>query len=256
VIDPRAIIDPSAKIGENVTIGPWTLIGPDVEIGDGTWVGSHVVIKGPARIGKNNKIHQFASLGEAPQSINYAGEDTALEIGDENVIREFCTLNRGTLQGGGVTKVGNRNFFMSYVHIAHDCNVGNDIIFANNAALSGHVKVGDWAGFGGFSAVHQFCQIGAHAFVAGETSVPKDVLPFILVSGHPATAYGLNNVGLRRRGFDEPKISALRNAYNIIYRQGYTVAEAAANLEVLASEHNEIQLLIDALNTSTRGIVR
>lgn len=256
MISEHAIIDSSAKLADNVEIGPWTIIGPDVEIGSGTVIGSHVVIKGPTKIGRNNKIHQFVSLGEAPQSISYKGEPTQLIIGDDNIIREFCTINRATADGAGVTKVGSRNFLMSYVHIAHDCQVGNDIVFANNASLSGHVVAQDFCAFGGFSAVHQRCQIGSYSFVSGETSVVKDVPPYVLVSGHPAKLFGLNIVGLKRRGFTEQQLTNLKNAYNIIYRNGLTAKAAMAELEMLLTEQPELGALIEALNNSTRGIVR
>ncbi len=256
MIDPRADIHPSAHIGENVTIGPWTIVGPDVEIGAHTWVGPHVVIKGPTRIGTHNKIYQFSSIGEDPQDKKYAGESTLLEIGHHNVIREFCTLNRGTLQGGSVTCIGDRNLFMAYVHIAHDSIVGNDIIFANNASLAGHVTVEDFVILSGFSGVHQFCTLGAHSFLAKGTLVAKDVLPFVLISGHEATPCGLNVEGLKRRGFSTDTISHLKRAYKIIYRRGLTVPEAIAELQSLVSECAEIQMMIDRLQLSERGIVR
>lgn len=256
MIHETAIISSTAKIAENVQIGPYSVIEGNVEIGAGTEIGPHVVIKGPTKIGKNNKISQFVSLGDAPQSKKYHGENTVLEIGDDNFIREFVTIHRGTEQGGAITRIGHRNFIMAYVHIAHDCIVGNDIIFANNAALSGHVIVHDFVNFGGFSAVHQFCQVGTYAFVAGATSVVKDVPPYVLVSGHPAAVYGLNTVGLKRNGFSDETLNALRRAYNIIYRQGLTVQQAVAQLETILPDHPQIQFLIDALNKSERGIVR
>lgn len=256
MIDERAIINANAKIADNVEIGPWSIIGPDVEIGENCWIGPHVVIKGPTKIGKNNKIYQFSSIGEAPQAKVYAGEDTLLEIGDNNLIREFVTLNRGTAQGRGVTRIGSHNFIMAYVHIAHDCIVGDNIVFSNNAALSGHVVVGDHVVFGGFSAVHQFCNIGSYCFISGETSVAKDVPPFVLVSGHPGAVYGLNVVGLKRHEFSDDTMATLRRAYNIIYRKGLTIPQALNELEPMISETPNVQLLIDALNNSSRGIVR
>ncbi len=257
MISEHAIIDASAKLAANVEVGPWSVIGPDVEIDSGTVIGPHVVIKGPTKIGKNNRIYQFVSLGEVPQSINYKNEPTQLIIGDNNVIREFCTLNRATADGAtGVTRIGNRNFLMSYVHIAHDCQIGNDIVFANNASLSGHVIAEDFCVFGGFSAVHQRCHIGSYSFVSGETSVGKDVPPYVLVSGHPAKVFGLNLVGLKRRGFSEGQLVNLKHAYNIIYRKGLTTQKAIAELEILLPEQPEVRLLIDSLNNSTRGIVR
>lgn len=256
MIHETAIIDPSAKIAKGVEIGPWTYIGPEVEIDEGTWVGPHVVIKGPSKIGKNNKIYQFSSVGEDTQDMKYQGERTYLEIGDGNVIRESCTINRGTSQGGAVTRIGNGNLFMAYVHIAHDCNVGNNTIFSNNASLAGHVSVGDFVVFGGFSAVRQFISLGDHSFVAGGTMVVKDVLPYILVSGDPAEPCGLNSVGLQRRGFTSDDISSLKRAYKIIYRQGLTVKKAIEDLEAIITENPLVKNMIEALRASTRGIVR
>lgn len=256
VISEHSIIHPSAKIAQNVQIGHWTEIGENVEIESGTIIGSHVVIKGPTKIGKNNRIHQFVSLGEEPQSVNYKGEPTELIIGDDNIIREFSTLNRGTASGRGVTRIGSRNFLMSYVHIAHDCIVGNDVVFANNASLSGHVIADDFSIFGGFSAVHQNCQIGSYSFVSGETSVVKDVPAYVLVSGHPAKVFGLNLIGLKRRGFTEQQLVNLKHAYNIIYRKGLTTQKALAELEILLPEQPELELFIKSLNNSSRGIVR
>jgi UDP-N-acetylglucosamine acyltransferase len=256
VIDKRADIHPSARIAEGVTIGPWTVIGADVEIGEGSHIGSHVVIKGPTRIGKDNKIYQFASVGEDPQDKKWQGEKTYLEVGDRNVIREFCTLNRGTVQGGGATRVGNDNLLMAYVHLAHDCIIGNGTIFANNASLAGHVTVHDYVTLGGFSGVHQNCVLGAYSFVAKAAIVAKDVLPYVLVTGNMAEVCGLNTEGLKRRGFSAEVITALRRAYKVIYRSGLTVSQALTSLEDMVLETPEIQLLIDALKLSTRGIVR
>jgi UDP-N-acetylglucosamine acyltransferase len=255
VIDERAIIDPRAKIATNVTIGPWSMVGPNVEIGEGTTIGAHVVIKGTSKIGKNNKIYQFASVGEDPQHINYKGEDTLLEIGDGNIIREFCTLNRGTSQGGGVTRIGNNNFLMAYVHIAHDCLVENGTIFVNNASLAGHVRVQDYASIGGFVGIHQFCNIGAHSFITA-AMVGKDVPPYVIVTGNTATVCGLNTVGLKRRGFNTETITMLRRAYNIFYRQGLNVKQALVELEKMVADCPEVQLFIDAINNSNRGLVR
>ncbi len=255
MISDLAIIDPTAKIAADVSIGPWSIIGPEVEIGAGTWIGPHAVITGPTKIGQQNKIFQFASVGADPQDKKYQGERTFLEIGDRNVIRECCTLNRGTVQGGGVTRIGNDNLFMAYVHIAHDCIVGNQIVFANNASLAGHVTVQDYAILSGFAGVHQYCTIGAHSFIGGASTVTKDVLPFMLVASHN-TVNGINKEGLRRRGFSQDIIDGLRRAYKIIYRQGLTVSEAIEELQTLLPECPEVSLLIDALQQSTRGIVR
>lgn len=256
MIDSRALIDPSARVAENVSIGPWTVIGPDVEIGSGTVIGPHVVIKGPTRIGKDNKIYQFASVGEDPQDKKYAGEDTVLEMGDRNVVREFVTLNRGTVQGGGLTKIQDDNLFMAYVHIAHDCIIGSNTIFSNNASLAGHVRVDDYAILSGFAAVHQFCVIGAHSFVAKTAMVPKDILPYLMVFGYDAVPRGLNIEGLKRRGFSAETITGLRRAYKIIYRSGLTVQQAVEQLHEMVAECPEVKPMIDMMETSTRGILR
>jgi len=257
MIDPRALIDPTAKIADSVTIGAFSIIGADVEIGEGTWIGSHVVIKGPTKIGKNNKIYQFASLGEDPQDKKYAGERSFLEIGDHNEIREFCTMSRGTSGGGGITKIGNHNWLMVYTHFAHDCIVGDHTIFANNASLAGHAIVGDYAILGGFTGVHQFCRIGAHSFVAGGSIVIKDVPPYVMAAGNSAKANGLNKEGLKRRGFSPETLNYLRQAYKIIYRQNLTTNAAIETLtQTLLPHCPEIQNFIDFLHNATRGIVR
>jgi UDP-N-acetylglucosamine acyltransferase len=252
----HAIIHPSARIAPNVTIGPGTIIGADVEIGEGTWIGPHVVIQGPTVIGKNNKIFQFASVGDEPQDITYKGEPTSLVIGDHNIRREFCMISRGTVKGGGLTKIGNHNFFMAYSHIGHDCMVGNYVTLVNYSALSGHVVVDDYASIGAYAAIHQFCLIGAYAFIARATYVSKDVLPYVMIAGHLTSACGINTVGLKRRGFSSAAVDILRRAYKIIFRKGLTVQQAMAELEILLPECPEVQPLIDALNQSTRGIVR
>jgi UDP-N-acetylglucosamine acyltransferase len=254
MIHATAVIDPSAKIANNVYIGPFSVIGADVEIGEGTWIGPHVVIQGPTRIGCDNKIYQYSSIGEAPQDLKFRGEKTHLEIGDRNVIREFCTLNRGTAQDKSITKIGNDNLFMAYVHIAHDCQVGSHGIFANNASLAGHVTIEDHVYLGGFSGVFQFCRVGAHSFVATNSVVIKDVPPFVKVSGYYAKPYGLNSVGLQRRGFTEEVLSELRRAYKIIYRNGLTIARAIEELQQFKS--SEIQELMQFIEGSKAGIVR
>lgn len=256
MIDERAMIHPSAKIAKGVSIGPGSVIGADVEIGENTWIGPHVVIEGPTTIGKNNKIFQFASVGDEPQDIMYKGEPTRLEIGDDNVIREYCMISRGTVKGGGVTRVGNNNYLMAYAHIGHDCMVGNHITMVNYAALSGHVTIDDYAIIGGYAAVHQFCKVGAYAFIARATYVTKDVVPYVMIAGYTTSACGINTVGLRRRGFSSAAIDYLRRAYKIIFRKGLTVQQAVAELEQLQTECPEVIPLIDALNESTRGIVR
>jgi len=256
VINEHAVIHPSAKLAKGVTVGPGTIIGADVEIGEGTWIGPHVVIQGPTVIGKNNKIFQFASVGDEPQDITYNGEPTRLEIGDNNIIREFCMISRGTVKGGGLTRLGNQNFLMAYTHIGHDCMVGNNVIMVNYSALSGHVIVDDYVNIGAYAAVHQFCHIGMYAFIARATYVTKDVLPYVMIAGHTTSAYGINTVGLRRRGFSSAVIDSLRRAYKIVFRKGLTVQQAVAELEILQKDCPEVLLMVDALNQATRGIVR
>jgi len=255
VIHPTAIIDPTAVIAPNVHVGAYSIIGPFVEIGEGTWIGPHVVIQGFTKIGKENQIFQFSSLGEVPQDKKYRGERTFLIIGDRNVIRESCTFNRGTGENGE-TRVGNDNLFMAYVHIAHDCIVGNHAIFANNASLAGHVLVEDYVILSGFAGVFQGCRVGAHSFASMGSMVDKDMLPFVKVSGYYAKPFGLNTVGMKRRGYSMETMLWLRRAYKVIYRKGYTVKEATAQLQNMVSECAEIQCLIDFIQSSERGIVR
>lgn len=255
MIDKLAIIHPTARIAENVEIGPWTIIGEDVEIGEGTWIGPHVVIQGPTKIGRDNKIYQFSSIGEASQDKKFRGEKTYLEIGDRNVIREFCTFNRGTSQDN-FTVVGDDNLFMAYVHIAHDCRVGNNTIFANNASLAGHVIVEDYAILSGFAGVFQFCRVGAYSFACTGSIIEKDVPPFVKVSGYYAKPFGLNTVGMKRRGFAADTMVNIRRAYKTIYRQGLTVKQAIEKLEKMLVDCPEVQLLIDFVQNSERGIVR
>ncbi len=256
VISNLAVIDPSAKIGPNVSIGPFSVIGPKVEIGEGSIVGSHVVIKGPTIIGKNNKFYQFASIGEDCQDKKYEGEETRLEIGDNNVFREGCTVHRGTAQGGAVTKIGNDNLFMVNTHVAHDCKIGNHVVFSNNASIAGHVRVDDYASLGGFVGVHQFSSIGAHSFIAGGSIVQKDVAPFVTVSGHPAQTYGLNTVGLTRREFSAEVINTIKQAYKIVFRTSTTVNDAILRLNDLVDSCPEVIIIRDFLQQSTRGITR
>ncbi len=239
-----------------MTVGPYTVIGPEVSIGEGTRIGPHVVIEGPTRIGRDNRIFQFASLGTAPQDKKYADEKTWLEIGDRNTIREFVTFNRGTVQDAGATRIGNDNWIMAYVHIAHDCRIGNQTIFANNASLAGHVHIDDYAILGGFTLVHQFCHIGAHALTAFGSGISMDVPPYVTVGGSPAHAHGLNMEGLRRRGFSEDTRRLLKQAYKTIYRENRSLADAVAQLRALGSDSAELELLIRFLENQTRGIVR
>ncbi|MBA3493571.1 MAG: acyl-ACP--UDP-N-acetylglucosamine O-acyltransferase [Gammaproteobacteria bacterium] len=258
MIATQAIVDPSVRLGSDVTIGPWSLIGPDVEIGDGTWIGPHVVIEGPARIGRDNRIFQFCSLGADPQDKKYGGErdQTRLEIGDRNTLREYCTMNRGTVQGGGVTRIGNDNWIMAYVHIAHDCIVGSHTVFANGASLAGHVIVEDYAILGGFSLVHQFCRVGAYSFAAFSSIVVKDVPPYVMVSQNPAKVHGLNREGLKRNGLSNETINLLRRAYRILYRENLTVSESIERLKALAPDSPEVARLIAFVGNCTRGIIR
>ena len=258
MINKHAIIDPKASLGANVQVGPWTFIGPQVEIEEGTWIGPHVVIRGPTRIGRYNKIYQFASVGEDPQDKKYQGEKTFLEIGDHNVIRECVTINRGTIQGGEKTSIGHHNLLMAYVHIAHDCEIQDHTIFANNATLAGHVKVENHAILSGFSMVYQYCVIGAYSFLTGGTGIVKDVLPYLTVSGsaRDASVFGLNSVGLKRNGFSDETLEYLKRAYKIIFRQNLTVVQAIEELQTMVTECPEIQLMIAALEKSERGITR
>lgn len=256
-IHPTALIDRGARLGANVSVGAYSIIGADVEIGDGTWIGPHVVIEGPTRIGRDNRIFQFSSLGAMPQDKKYGGEPTRLEIGDRNVIREFCTFNRGTVQDAGVTRLGNDNWIMAYVHLAHDCQVGNHTIFANNAQLAGHVQVGDWAILGGFTVVHQFVRIGAHALTAMGTILLQDLPPYVTAAGNPAAPHGINAEGLKRRGFSADSIAALRRAYKTLYRSGLTREEAAAAIAAgAATADSPLVPLVDFLKTPGRGIIR
>ena len=256
MIHPAAIVDSAARIGANVDVGPYSIIGPDVEIGDDTEVGPHVVIKGHTRIGRENRIFQFCSLGEMPQDKKYAGEQTRLEIGDRNTIREFCTFNLGTVQGGGVTSVGDDNWIMAYVHIAHDCHVANKTIFANGASLAGHVTVGDLVIFGGFTGVHQFCRIGAHVITAASSLVLQDVPPYLMVAGNTAQPYGIHVEGLKRRGFTSEAITELKRAYRTLYKSGLLLEEAKGKLAEQAKTQPDVQRLVDFLEVSKRGIIR
>lgn len=256
MIHETAIVDETAKIADNVRIGPWSVIGPHVEIGEGTIIESHVIIKGPTRIGCDNHIYQFSSIGEIPQDKKFEGENSFLEIGDRNVIRESCTFNRGTSGGGNLTQVGDDNLFMAYVHVAHDCIIGNHCIFANNASLAGHVRVEDFVILGGFSGVHQFCSIGSHSIAAMSSMIVKDVPPFFKVSGYYAKPFGLNTVGLRRRGFSNDSIQRLKQAYRILYRHGLSLDDALSQLRELANGCEEVTMLYDFVSKSERGIVR
>ena len=255
-IHPTALVDAKAQLADDVEIGPYSIIGEHVKIGAGTTVGAHAVITGHTTIGAHNQIFHFVSLGEAPQDKKYAGEPTRLEIGDHNVIREFCTFNVGTIQDRGVTTIGSHNWIMAYVHIAHDCVVGDHTIFANNASLAGHAEIGDWVILGGFTGVHQFCKIGAHVMTGISSVVFKDIPPFVMASGQPAAPHGLNSEGLKRRGFSAESLTALKRAYKTLYREGNTLAEAQTKLAESATTHAEVQQLLDFLEHSERGIIR
>ena len=255
-IHPTAIVDGAARIAQDAEVGPYAVIGPHVEIGTGSWIGPHCVITGHTRLGKNNRVYQFCSLGEIPQDKKYAGEPTRLEIGNDNTIREYCTFNTGTVQDAGVTRLGDGNWIMAYVHLAHDCRVGNHTIFANNAQLAGHVHVGDYAILGGYTGVHQFCRVGAHAITGVASVVLQDVPPYLTVSGNPARPYGINTEGLKRRGFDADAIAGLQRAYKTLYRSGLSLEEAKRALKGQASECPSVRPLVDFLGVSSRGIVR
>lgn len=256
MIHQTAIVHPGAKIADDVEIGAYSIIEEHVEIGSGTVIGPHVVIKGHTRIGRNNRIFQFCSLGEIPQDKKYAGEPTRLEIGDNNTIRESCTFNTGTVQDVGVTRIGNHNWIMAYVHVAHDCQVGNNVILANCTQLAGHVTVGDYAILGGFTGVHQFVKVGAHIITGVSTVLLQDVPPYVLASGNPSVPHGINSEGLKRRGFSSASIMAIKRAYKTLYRSGLSLDEAKAEIQLQLAEHAELQPLADFLAASTRGIIR
>jgi UDP-N-acetylglucosamine acyltransferase len=257
MIHPTALIDPKAEIGEEVEIGPYSVIEKDVSIGEGTKVGPHVVIREGTHIGKRCQIFQFASVGEAPQATFYRGEKTSLFMGDQNIIREFVTLHRGTIKGGGKTAIGNENFFMAYSHVAHDCQIGNQVVLANGATLAGHILIEDYAVIGGLSAIHQFCQVGTHAFISGLTGVSLDIPPYMLASGSRAKLFGLNAVGLKRHGFSEETLKTLKKVYRIIFRSGLTLEKAMKKVEEdEISKTPEVQHLLQFIQRSKRGISR
>ncbi len=256
MIHATALIHPDAKLADDVEVGAYSIVGEHVEIGAGTWIGPHVVISGHTRIGKHNRIFQFNSLGEIPQDMKYKNEPTRLEIGDNNTIREFCTFNIGTAQDAGVTRIGSDNWIMAYVHIAHDCQVGSHTIMANGATLGGHVHVGDWAFLGGLSGVHQFVRIGAHAMTGFQTRLSQDLPPYVTAADSPAVAHGINSEGLKRRGFSSESIMTIKRAYKTLYKSGLSLDDAKAALQSQSPEHPELQLLVDFLATSERGIVR
>lgn len=256
MIHPSAVIDPETSLAPDVSVGPGCVIGPGVEIGAGCIIEPHVVIRGPTRIGRNNHIYQFSSIGEATPDLKYRNEPTWLVMGDSNIVREGVTIHRGTVQDRGETRIGDHNLLMAYVHVGHDSVVGNHTILVNNAALAGHVHVGDWAVLSGHTLVHQFCKIGAHSFSGMQTAIGKDVPAYVTVSGSPAEAKTINTEGLRRRGFSAEAINALRRAFKILYRQGLTLDIAIQRLEAVFADSPEVKVLIDSLRASERGIVR
>ena len=256
MIHETAIVSEHADISDDVSIGPYSIIGPDVSIGTATIIESHVVITGRTNIGKQNHFYPFSTIGEGPQDMKYKGEDTELEIGDRNTIRESCTINKGTVQDVGVTRLGNDNWIMAYVHIAHDCQIGNNTIFANNTTLGGHVEVGDYVIFGGFSGAHQFCKIGSHSFLGIYSGVAKDLPPYIIVSGQPAVPRGINLEGLKRRDFSTEQIRNIKTAYKLLYSSDLRLEEAQEKISGLDEVSNELQVMLNFLQASTRGIIR
>jgi len=256
MIDPRAVIHPKAELAEGVKVGPFTVIGPEVQIDSGTEIGPHVVINGPTSIGKDNTVYQFASIGEDPQDKKYAHEITRLEIGDRNVIREFCTMHRGTLQDQGLTQVGNDNLFMAYTHVAHDCVIGDHVIMANGASIAGHVHLGDHAILGGFTLVHQFTQIGEYSFSAMGSAITQDIPPYVMVGGRPTRPHGINSVGMERNGKSPEVIRQIRQAYKILYKNNMRLEDAIEEMEGMAGESNELSNMVSFLRNVTRGILR
>ena len=256
LIHPTAVIAPTAELADTVRVGPFAIIGDGVKIGAGTSIGSHAVVAGPTVIGEDNKIYQFASIGDEPQDKKYAGEPTRLVIGNGNTIREYCTISRGTIQDSGETLLGDDNWIMAYVHIAHDCVIGSHTIMANNATLAGHVHIGDWAILGGYAGVHQFCRIGAHAFLGMYSGNNRDVPAYTTVAGLPASPKGINSEGLKRRGFDQQQIRNIKNAYRLVYRQGRKLNDAMDEIESLLPDQPELELFLESLRSSERGIVR
>ncbi len=255
-IDPTARVHPGARLAADVEVGPYSIVGEHVEIGEGSWIGAHVVLDGRVRIGRRNRIFHFSSIGAPPQDKKYAGEPTSVEIGDDNTIREYVTMNRGTALDAGVTRVGNENWIMAYVHFAHDCQIGNKAIFANACQLAGHVTVGDWAIFGATTLVHQFVHVGPHAFTGMGTYLPQDLPPYVTAAGNMAKPYGINSEGLKRRGFSPDTIQGLKRAYRTLYRSGLALEEARRELEAQVAACPPVRTLLDFLSNSKRGIIR
>lgn len=256
MIDPRAIVHPKAELADDVKVGPFSVIGPEVQIDSGTEIGPHVVIKGPTIIGKENTIYQFSSIGEDPQDKKYADEITRLEIGDRNVIREFCTMHRGTLQDQGLTLIGSDNLFMAYTHVAHDCVIGDHVIMANGASIAGHVKLGDHAILGGFTLVHQFTQIGEYSFSAMGSAITQDIPPYVMVGGRPTRPHGINSVGMERNGKSPEVIRQIRQAYKILYKNNLRLEDAIEEMEGMAGDSDELSNMVSFLRNVTRGILR
>jgi len=256
MIHPTALIDPKADLADDVEVGAFSIVDAKVRIDSGTKVGPHAVITGRTTIGKNNHIFQFTSIGEQPQDKKYAGEDTELIIGDDNTIRELCTFSRGSMQGGGITRIGNRNWIMACVHIAHDCTLGDDIIMANNASLAGHVTVGNHAILSGYSLIHQFCTVGEHSFTSFASHVNQSIPPYVTVAGEKAKVKGVNTEGLKRRGYSSEQISQIRRAYKALYREGKPLEEAKVILSEMAENSPEVQPMVDFLKLAERGIIR
>jgi UDP-N-acetylglucosamine acyltransferase len=256
VIDPRAVVDPGAQLAPDVQVGPFAIIGAEARIGARTRIGPHAIVTGRTTLGEDNVVFAFASLGEAPQDLKYNGEPTQLTVGDRNVFREFCTINRGTTHDDGVTRIGSDNLFMNHSHVAHDCQLGNRIVMVNNATLGGHVHIGDWVILAGFSGVHQFCKIGAHAFIANNCAVTRDVPPYVMAVGQPARPHSINSKGLERRGFDAEHIRHIRDAYRTLYRQGLPLAEAQQALAERVATQPELRLFVEFIAASTRSLIR
>jgi UDP-N-acetylglucosamine acyltransferase len=255
-IDPRAVVSPRAQLAPDVQVGPFAVIGPEVTIGAGCWIGPHAVINGPTVMGEGNRVYQFASIGEAPQDMKYRGEPTRLVIGARNTFREYVTINRGTVTGIGETRIGDDNLVLAYSHVAHDCVLGNHIILSNVVQLAGHVQIGDWSIFSGYSGAHQFCRIGAHAFIGNNTAVIRDLPPYVLATGQPAEPRSVNVEGLKRRGFDEAQLRAIRNAYRLLYRSDLKLEVATRRIEELARKHEVLGIFAEFLRGSTRGLAR
>lgn len=256
MIDPQAIVHRSARLADDVQVGPFTTIGANVEISSGCRIGAHVVIEGPTRLGRDNRVYAFSAVGVEPQDKKFRGESSRLEIGDGNTIREYCTISRGTGDGGGVTRIGDHNWVMAYCHIAHDCEVGDHTTFANGSSLAGHVEIGDHAVLGGFTLIHQFCRIGAYSFCSMSSAIRQDIPPFVTVAGDPAVPRGLNSEGLRRQGFSSDRLQALKSAYRILYRSGLPLSEALERLATLGIDNPDLKTLASFIDNSLRGIVR